>query len=374
MKPVHAKDAARPAPALKTVPLPDFRLWPRARAGRVPLSFELELTARCNCDCRHCYLCLPAADRAAQDRELTSAEIAALAEQAADLGALWVLLTGGEPLLRPDFAEIYLGLKRRGLLVTVFTNACLVDKGIAALFGKYPPRDIELTVYGADRRTYEAVTRTPGSFEQFKRGLRLLEQAGVKPRLKAMALRTNYGSMERIAAFCRRHTRDRFRFDPQLHLRYDRDEARNKLIREERLSAGEVVALERADAEHFQAMQRQCDTLVATGSRKNLFFCRAGLDSFTIGWDGRFKLCGSLTAPQCTCDLRDVPLRQAWAKFAPAVRKIKASAEHPGKCASCTLVNLCLWCPAHAWLETGHLDRPVEGFCRTATARRTLLP
>jgi len=122
---------------------------------------RLELTARCNNDCRHCYINLPAGDKAARAAELTTDEVLALGREAADLGALWVLLTGGEPLLRDDFAEVYLGLKRLGLLVSVFTNACLVTPEHVELFRRYPPRDIEVSVYGATRETYERVTRRP---------------------------------------------------------------------------------------------------------------------------------------------------------------------------------------------------------------------
>ena len=75
----------------------------------MPLSFELELTARCNNHCRHCYVDLPADDERARAAELTTDEVLALGREAVDLGALWCLLTGGEPLLRNDFADIYLG-------------------------------------------------------------------------------------------------------------------------------------------------------------------------------------------------------------------------------------------------------------------------
>jgi MoaA/NifB/PqqE/SkfB family radical SAM enzyme len=94
--------------------VPDFHLWDRMSAGRVPLSFDIEVTARCNNDCAHCYINLPAGDAAARARELTLEEIGSIAEQAVKLGALWCLITGGEPLLRPDFPEIYLLLKRKG--------------------------------------------------------------------------------------------------------------------------------------------------------------------------------------------------------------------------------------------------------------------
>lgn len=365
-------------PEITTVSLPDLPLWQNARKKRIPLAFELELTARCDNNCAHCYINLPAADAAARARELSLDEIDDLARQAAGLGSLWCLITGGEPLLRPDFADAYLALKRRGLLVSVFTNACLIDARAIEMFKRYPPRDIEVTVYGVTRETYEAVSRVPGSFDRFIVGLSRLESAGIRPRLKAMAMKSNVHELGEIAAFCRRYTRDYYRFDPLLHLRYDRDEARNAEIKAERLSPDEVTKAERADGERRRALHKECDRLLhgeKTKKRRSLFFCRAGLDSFTIGWDGMFKLCGSLTDPSCTCDLRKVPLIKAWRTFAPGVRKREPSGKRFGEmCGKCELVNLCLWCPAHAYLEMGKVDQPVTGFCEVAQARRELLP
>jgi MoaA/NifB/PqqE/SkfB family radical SAM enzyme len=91
--------------------LSDNPLWDRSNEKRIPISFDLELTARCNNNCRHCYINIPAQDRHASEKELNLKEIMELADQAFDLGSLWCLMTGGEPLLRPDFSDIYLGLK-----------------------------------------------------------------------------------------------------------------------------------------------------------------------------------------------------------------------------------------------------------------------
>lgn len=109
------------------IEIQEFALWEKLKGKRVPLSFNLEVTARCNLSCRHCYINLLAADREAQAKELTVPQIMAIARQAVDMGAVWCLVTGGEPLLRADFAEIYMGLKRLGLLVSVFTNATLLN-------------------------------------------------------------------------------------------------------------------------------------------------------------------------------------------------------------------------------------------------------
>jgi len=112
---------------VSSLPLPEFSLWKKMAVGTRPLfSFDFDLTARCNNDCRHCYINLPAADREARNRELTLAEIDRISSEAVFLGAFWCLLSGGEPLLREDFREVYLLLKKKGLLVSIFTNAVLV--------------------------------------------------------------------------------------------------------------------------------------------------------------------------------------------------------------------------------------------------------
>ncbi len=165
--------------------LNDFSLWKKISGQRIPLSFELEITARCNNNCRHCYINLPANDTDAKNNELSLNEIEKIADQAMDLGSLWCLISGGEPLLRKDFQDIYLMLKKKGYLISIFTNACLITSDHISLFHKYPPRDIEVTVYGITKETYEKVTRKPGSYDLFRKGLDLLIKNNIPVRLKA---------------------------------------------------------------------------------------------------------------------------------------------------------------------------------------------
>ena len=356
----------------------DFSLWEKMQSGRKVFSFDLEITARCNLDCKHCYINLPAGDQAAQERELTLKEIDRIADEAVALGAIWVLISGGEPLMRKDFPEIYMLLKRKGLLVSVFTNATLVRSEHVELFRKYPPRDIEVSVYGATRETYERVTRRPGSWDAFLRGLRLLEEGGVRVRLKAMALRSNHHELTEISEFCRAHTKDYYRFDPLLHLRFDGNAERNREIIAERLSPEEIVRQERADNERFGALEKNCDNLIFEGHCESacdhLFHCGAGNGSFSVGYDGTFRLCSSLWASGTTYDLRTGTVREAWENVVPRVRQMRSSdPEFLETCRRCPIINLCLWCPAHAHLETGAMDRHVDFFCRVAHARAAAL-
>ncbi len=355
-------------------PLPEFSLWEKMKKKRALTSFDLEITARCNNDCRHCYINLPVGDKVAKEKELSFEEIKEIADEAISLGALWCLLTGGEPLLRDDFFDIYLCLKKKGLLVSVFTNATLITEEHVRVFKNYPPRDIEVSVYGVTKETYEGVTQRPGSFSAFIRGLNLLLGSRIKVRLKAMALRSNVSELQQIARFCREETKDYFRFDPFLHLRFDSNEIRNREIKSERLSPKEIVALERSDAERFQALQNECDKLIAPDIShticNHLFHCGAGSGSFSLSHDGLFRLCSSLWHPDCVYNLRKGSLTDAWQKFVLRVRDMRSNrSEFLEKCRVCPLINLCMWCPAHAYLETGELDKPVDYFCKLAHTR-----
>ena len=358
--------------------LPEFQLWGKLGHKRVPLGFDFEATARCNLNCRHCYINIPAGRRGAQKRELDPAEIGRIGAEAASLGVIWCLITGGEPLLRKDFFDIYLALRKKGLLLSVYTNATLVSREHADFFKKRPPRDIEVTVYGVTRDTYERVTRVPGSFAAFMNGLDLLLENGIKVRLKAMALRSNLHELPAIADFCRARTKDYFRFDPFLHYRFDRDPVRNAEIESERLAPAEVVALEQTDSERRRAMERSCGQFIvpefAASECRHVFRCDAGRRNFVVGYDGRLRPCTSLYHPGFFYDLRKGGLAEAWRSFLPKVlSQTSESREYLQRCARCPIVNLCLWCPAHAYLEIGVLDAPVDKYCQLAHAREEAL-
>jgi len=358
--------------------LHDLPLWEKMRKRRGLISFDLEITARCNNHCRHCYINLPAGDKEVKKRELSCEDIKEIVNEAVSLGALWCLITGGEPLLREDFFDIYLSLKKKGLLISVFTNATLITKAHIKLFKEYPPRDIEVSVYGVSKESYERVTRKAGSFAAFHRGLDLLLGNGLNVRLKAMALRTNLHEQLAIARFCRERVKDCFRFDPFLHLRYDGDPTRNAEIKAERLSPEEIVALEQSDPKRFQALEKECDTLIVPQlshtTSNYLVRCGAGTASFSLSYDGLFRLCPSLWHPDCVYDLKQGTLTDAWRNFVPQVRAMRSErSDFLETCQVCPLINLCMWCPAHASLETGELDAPVTYFCQVAHARAKAL-
>jgi radical SAM protein with 4Fe4S-binding SPASM domain len=356
----------------------DRKLHSSSKNERPLTSIELEITARCNNRCRHCYINLPASDKHAASCELSLEEIKTIADESADLGALWCLITGGEPLLRKDFVDIYLHLKRKGFLVSIFTNGTLVSQEHVALFKRYPPRDLEISVYGVSQHIYEQVTCVPGSYRAFRRGLDYLLKSWINVSLKATLTRSNLEEFSEIAEFCRQKSHGQFRFDPFLHLRVDGSPMRNQEIKSERLLPSEIVALEKSDRDRFKALTKSCSliqtAIPTSGMVDKIICCAAGLNSVYVRHDGALQFCSALRYPEFVYDLRQGSLSEAWHNFIPDLRREKyKDRDLSPVCTGCHLINLCMWCPAHAHLETGELGGPVTSFCKIAHTRGAAL-
>jgi radical SAM protein with 4Fe4S-binding SPASM domain len=350
-----------------------LNLWTRGKTERLLNAVTFELTRRCNNRCVHCYINVPENDPGALSLELPFDRIRDLVDEAASLGALWVLLTGGEPLLRKDFFDIYTYCKNKGLLVSVFTNASLITDDHIRLFKTYRPREIEVTVYGVTKQTYGRMTGRPDLFDATMAGIERLETAGLPLTLKTTVCQANLAEFHEIERFCKVRSTRGFRFEPFLNLRLDRDPDKNRRIRKQRLTPDQVVALETSLPKRRSALEKMCSTLDASPCREKndiLFKCGAGLNACTIDDQGFFRLCASLVHKDCVFDLKTGTLIQAWDKFVPKIRKkCSRNAAFVEACGSCPLTGFCMACPAHSDLETGKLDSIPAYFCRLAHER-----
>jgi len=349
-------------------------IWEQAKEKRVLLSMVMDLTARCNNDCVHCYINRAAHDQKAMEKELSIDEIKSITAQAVDLGVLWILLSGGEPLLRPDFPEIYTHLKKQGIFVSVFTNASLVTDAHIRLFKKYPPRQIEVSVYGTTPEIHKSVARK-NTFESTMTGIDRLLAAGLPVTLKSTIMQANFKDFHNIADFCRAKTNRPFRFDPCLQLRADRDPHRNKIILSQRLTPDQIAALDEKELQRDRALKQRCENMDNRVGQNadTLFKCQAGINTCAIGWDGKYQLCPSLVNQNCTLDLKEYALAWAWNRFTPDIlKRTSVRNSYTETCGACTLHDLCAWCPAHADLETGELDGSLPYFCKVAKERQSV--
>ncbi len=119
----------------------------------------LELTGKCNLNCIHCYA---VGKRVLKD--LSTKRVLALIDEMKNAGTLFVILTGGEIFTRKDFVEIYKYLRQKGMIVTMITNASMLNDEILQVLVDYPPSHIKVSLYGSSPEIHDQITRVPGSF------------------------------------------------------------------------------------------------------------------------------------------------------------------------------------------------------------------
>ena len=122
------------------------RLIQDAAQKRIPINGSIELLPLCNMRCDMCYVRMDRQEMESKGRLRTAEEWLEVARQMRDAGTLFLLLTGGEPLLYPGFRDLFAELKRMGMILTVNTNGTLIDEDWADFFAKNKPRRINITV------------------------------------------------------------------------------------------------------------------------------------------------------------------------------------------------------------------------------------
>ncbi len=363
-------------PYVDTIDSAEISLWKHRR----PLLkyLDVELTERCNLNCIHCCINQPADDAAIKSRETSTQRLKAILKEAADLGCMQVRFTGGEPLLREDFPELYLFARKLGIRVMIFTNATLITTELADLFARIPPLEkIEVTVYGMKKSSCEAVTRTPGSHAAALKGIDLLMQKNIPFIIKGALLPPNTSEVQEFDAWAA--TLPWMKRPPRLAMFFDlrcrRDsEEKNVLIKKLRVSPENgLKLLARYPKAYQKEMKEFCSRFMGVGEKK-LFSCGAGINGGCIDAYGHFQLCMLLRHPATVYDLEKGTLKDAVTAFFPEIRAKKAeNPDYIARCSRCILKGLCEQCPGKSFMEHGTLDKPVEYLCETAHAQARYL-
>jgi radical SAM protein with 4Fe4S-binding SPASM domain len=346
--------------------------------GKAPLlgQIDIELTERCNNNCLHCCINLPEDDAAAKVREMDTEFVKELLRQAADLGFLTVRFTGGEPTLRPDFAEIYLHARRLGMQVFLYTNARGITEELAALLSKYPPGGlVEVSVYGMNAGSYDRVARCSGAFEEFRRGVELLSVHKIPFIVKSPKLpflKDEQKAFEEWASTIpAMDGLPGYSMNFEFRGRRDSPE-KNNAIAQLRATPGETVAMFARQPGLFNEMAQFCSKFIGPQGDK-LFGCGAGHE-VCIDAYGFVQACLPLRHPDFGIDLHGTALKEALEERFPAILEARATnPEYLRRCANCFLKGLCEQCPAKSWAEHGTLDTPVEYLCDIAHAQARYL-
>lgn len=345
-------------PHIPEISYGDFsrRLHDKIVSKRIPIGGSVELTYRCNLHCAHCYI-----DHDDIQNELTLEEINSILDQAVAEGCLWLLLTGGEPLVRKDFLDIYTAAKKKGMFITIFTNGTLISSEVADHLADWRPFSVEITLYGMSEDTYEKVTGVPGSHARCLEGVERLVERKIPLKLKSMAMSFNKHEMQAMQDYADDLGLE-FRFDPVLNPMVNGSSKPYDVA----ISPEEVVAFDVNDEKRLESWQEFCEKFLGPPrDPKALYTCGAGLSSFHVDPYGKMSFCVLSREPEY--DLRTEPFKVGWYDVFPRVRAQKRQKNYP--CGTCELVSLCGQCPGWARLEHGDPEQPIEYLCRIAHLR-----
>ena len=342
-------------------------LLDQARRTRTPANGSIELLPLCNMNCDMCYVRLSREEMEAKGRLRTADEWLEIGRQMKDAGVLFLLLTGGEPFLYPDFRRLYLELRKMGMIITINTNGTLINEDLAEFFGKYKPRRVNITLYGTDEETYDKLCHYPGGYEKTLRGIRLLREQGVDVKVGGSLARANQDDLDklldigeeldipvRVDTYMIPATRERdLPYNMQSRLNPE-EAARARILALKREMGPEVFpqyvcqSVERAD--HPEPAE----------AKPGHMSCMAGQCSFTINWQGEMRPCVILTEPAIS--VFEVGFKAAWKYIVEETHKILLNE----KCSTCHMRHLCRTCAASALLETGSYDGVPDYMCRYA--------
>lgn len=353
------------------------RYFAKAAASRTPLAATFELTHRCSFRCVHCYLGDQKSIRKHQHRELETKTVFRLLDEMVEAGTLFLLLTGGDPMIRSDFAEIYKYAVRAGLLVTVFCNGSLVSEEIVRAFVAFPPRILEITVYGATRETFEAVTQQPGSFSACMAGIERLQNAGIRLRLKTMVLTLNvdeFSAIRQLAA----DMGVQFRHDCSLHaaIAHEDNNGRSNVGTDmsrltdpleyrlaPEMAAAVDLSVEKLALELAEAAKKSC----LSEATDRLYSCGAGKTGYSIDPYGELFPCLVVrTHNGNACDKGGI--QTCWDGVFREFTSCKASASF--LCNRCGKREMCTACPAIFASVSGDPEQVDPFFCQYAEKRR----
>lgn len=322
---------------------------------RVPITGSMEFTLRCNLRCVHCYC-----EGSRSNGEMNTAETKSIIDKMADAGCLWLLISGGEPLLRPDFQELYLHIKKKGIFPTLFTNGSLVTPELADFLGEWQPFWVEVSIYGATRETYEDVTGMEGSYDRCMRGIELLMDRGVNLKLKTMVIKRNLHELEQM-----------YEMAGEMQVNFRHDALLNPTLggrldpTEQRVDIDTVIELDRRYNEEIGTWRDFIQKSRNLPAAETLISCGAGVNAFHVDPGGRLCLC--LLSREQSYDLLGGSFEEGWNGFISELRQRRATGDY--RCGSCNLRHLCGSCSAWAALETGDPEGSVDYLCRVAATR-----
>ncbi len=322
-------------------------VWEKSFAEGIPISGTFELTPRCNFNCRMCYVHLKEKQIPKYGKELTAEEWLHIAEEAKRAGTTWLCITGGEPLMHPEFPEIWRSLSEMGFFLTLQTNASLISGDIVELLEQYPPRQVKVTLYGTNNQVYQEVCGVKDGFSQVNNGIHTLMSSGIPVSLVSTIIHQNMDDVENMAFYAYCH---RLSWRPTNNIKkslrgVDTDAETFRLDEKLKISREKRIR------------KRICENKFINPNRKPCSYCKDYRVGYWILWDGSMRFCSFLNEPNIS--IRGRSFDKAWKQLL----EYEENLDWPIECKTCEANQVCLKCIATIATESGSSGQIAIEYC-----------
>ncbi len=316
----------------------------------IPIDVSLELTHHCNFRCQHCYI----PDFSAPDL-MSTERILHLLEELAEVGTLYLTLTGGEMFLRKDWYEIACRARELGFGLRLFSNGSTIDETVAdQIQTLFAPTEISL--YSMDPEIFERITQRPGSFAKTIRGIELLRDRDVEVFLKIPMMTYNVHSFEKVFEYAESIGAG-CRADSRIVAKKDGDLVTIQL----RVTQEDLGPLYRSAYAPCSIPEEHVDDPRADGP-----LCAAGNRYANIASSGEVRACNIL--PGEAGNLLEKSFREIW-EGSEWLKKIRAIRRKDLEtCDTCPKFSYCGRCHAVSLVEDGDIMGPSSVACDRAEA------
>lgn len=354
-------------------------MFAKATNAKIPLSGTFELTPLCNLSCRMCYVRKSREEVEASVRPMMDCEQwISLAQELRKKGMLYLLLTGGEPFLWPDFWKLYVELNKMGFLISINSNGTLIDSEVVERLKENPPTRINITLYGASNETYEKLCQKKEMFDKVDKAISDLKNAGISVKINCSLTPLNVHDLEQIVCYAKEKDLilevATYMFPPirrnasciGQNERFTPYEAAFYNLQRYRLIYGEEQYCEYLEKvvkgiASPPGLDESCIDPMDGKVR-----CRAGKASFWITWDGWLTPCGMMNEPKF--DITKKTFTENWENLIDESSSLTLS----GVCNKCSNQKLCHSCAAVAAAETGKVSGIPQYLCEEMEAARKL--
>jgi len=212
-------------------------------------------------------------------QELNTTEILRIMDELAEAGTLELCLTGGEPLARPDFFQLYEHAIGCGFLVTIFSNGTLITEAQANRFAALRPHRIEISLHGMIRETFERITLGQGSYDRCLQAIGFLLDRQIPLVLKSTAMTLNHHEILEVKRYVESLGTVRYKLGEEMRPELDGGAGPFQYA----LSGQDLAELNQRDPDLWRDACRR-DSLEPPP-------CRSGMRSFHIDAYGQLQLC-----------------------------------------------------------------------------------